>query len=308
MKTNTWTQEETQWLIENYKNQGYLESSRSLNKPLNQIKNKVASLKLKLSPEFNSKLRSSQTFKSWEQRERIASKKIEVINKDIAYSLGMLWGDGHLRTNKHSKSCYMSLGILKNDYLEIHEALLSLGDWKFKERQRKERQLVIESFLWDGALGIYLQELGYAEKSKVDCNKVLEIIPEEFYPSFLQGYIDADGCFYINEKSNLHQFSLAGSYDGDWTSIENILNNLNIKYKIVRRIQKRKNGLTPTGSSIIRITGKINLSKLIEYIYPSLEYTVGLTRKYDKAMQIYNHFKTVKAKINNSHYDDPERR
>ena len=86
------------------------------------------------------------------------------------------------------------------------------------------------------------------------------------------GWIDADGCFYWNEKYKLRQFYISGSYEQNWNVFENQLNLLNVEYKIIRISGKTK-------YSCIRVTGKVNINKIGIYIFNDI---VPFQRKYEK--------------------------
>jgi len=90
------------------------------------------------------------------------------------------------------------------------------------------------------------------------------------------GWIDADGCFYYNKKNNCRQFSIACSYEQDWSIFENLLNDLSITYSISR--QKNKNKY-----SHLRITNKIGINTLGDYIYSDF---IPMKRKHMKYLEI----------------------
>ena len=92
------------------------------------------------------------------------------------------------------------------------------------------------------------------------------------------GWIDADGCFYWNEKYKLRQFYISGSYEQEWKIFENFLNDLDVKYKIIRVNNKNK-------YSHIRVTGKLNIRKIGESIFDDI---IPFQRKYEKYKLIIN--------------------
>ena len=78
----------------------------------------------------------------------------------------------------------------------------------------------------------------YTLDKSLSCPNFLDKITKDKLHYFVRGFFDGDGCFYVNENNNQKQCVLAGSYDQDWTWIEDILKKLNIKYSIKRKIQK----------------------------------------------------------------------
>lgn len=207
-----------------------------------------------------------------------------------AYLLGLLWGDGYLIHPKQTKCKYISLQLVNKDFIDIKQMLFELGDWRISEKKPKNRQIISTATIKNGLIGLYFDTLKFGIKSQISCSHLLELLNPIYHKDFLLGLIDADGCFYYNAKNHLRQFSLAGSYTQDWTGIENLFLKLNIEYKIVRRIQKRKNA-KDSGSSIVRVTNEINLKKLIRYIHPNLDYQFGILRKYNRTMTLFNSFK-----------------
>ena len=109
-------------------------------------------------------------------------------------------------------------------------------------------------------------------KSIASPEKIFNLIPSELKKYFILGWVDADGCFYWNEKYKLRQFYLSGSFEQNWNVFESLLIQLEIEYKIVRVNKK-------TSYSNVRITGKNNILKLGEYIFSDM---IPFQRKYDK--------------------------
>jgi len=89
---------------------------------------------------------------------------------------------------------------------------------------------------------------------------------------FILGWIDADGCFYWNEKHKLRQFYISGSYEQKWDVFEKLLASLGIQYRVIRINKKIK-------YSNIRVTGRENINKLGKYIFDDI---IPFQRKYDK--------------------------
>ena len=70
---------------------------------------------------------------------------------------------------------------------------------------------------------------------------------------------------------------MAGSYDQDWTWIEDIFNDIGVKYTIKQKIQNEKSKY-----SIVYIKRE-SISLFGDYIYKGyLEDNIGLKRKYKK--------------------------
>ena len=87
---------------------------------------------------------------------------------------------------------------------------------------------------------------------------------------FIRGWVDGDGCFYSRNSSS--QFSVAGSYEQDWQAMEDLCEQLEIKYSISHRIHPNSK------SSCLRITNKAGIKKFGEFIYQSRQ-DIGFLRK-----------------------------
>lgn len=212
-------------------------------------------------------------------------------NSESNYLFGFLWGDGWI-----SKIAYrINFQFVKDDYLDLVNCFNSWGKWhiyfKNKSNQNIVRKDSVDISGNSELLFNFLKTHDYDIKSKTSPSKILEVIPNKHHYIFWRGYIDADGCWYYNSKNILRQFSLSGSHDQDWSDFEKLCNNLDIKYTIVRRTQFAKKLNKMTSSSICRITGKYNLLRLGQYIYPKGFDNIGLKRKYDKYTEIINSIK-----------------
>ena len=208
---------------------------------------------------------------------------IDTIEK--AYTLGFLWGDGHLTSSKYkdgnsSDVHYVALEIAKTDLDKIIDLFSVWGEWNLSIRKRENRQEQGQIILIDKYFGWFLTQNDYVVKSNVEPTKILSLIPEELKPYWWRGYIDSDGCFYNNTTQYLNQFSLAGTFQQEWNEAENLFKSLDIlKYsKQYRNTGKSK-------SSTIRINNRKDITKLGSYIY-SDNLPVGLERKYNKYLEI----------------------
>lgn len=192
-----------------------------------------------------------------------------------AYLLGFMWADGYLLYEKKRKE--MRVEIVNDDMVNIKNIFDMTGKWYFITRNRKNRLPQTMASGNNAKLCDYLHENDYKEKSMVSPTKIIKSIPKKFIKYFLRGWSDGDGCFYTNGRTR--HFSICGSYEQDWTAIEQIFNENNIDYKIQRRTHK-------TGKfSVIRVWNKKSLINLSKTLYQDYD-GIGLMRKYDKCQQI----------------------
>lgn len=197
--------------------------------------------------------------------------------KESVYLLGFIWGDGYVSNGGTNKQ--IRIECVSEDIEALKPVLEKTGKWTYNKRMRlnKKREVTIATTS-NKKLINFLVENDYKNKSMATPEKIWNKIPDEFKKYFILGWIDADGCFYHNNKWNLNQFYLSGSYEQDWTVFEKLLNELNIKYKIQRMKNKTK-------YSCIRTTNRKEIKKIGNYIYDNL---IPLKRKHDKYMLIIN--------------------
>lgn len=275
---------QTNFLIKNYPTKGLVWCTEQLPFTKEQILSKVGRLGLKLNYDIYCKSRS-KLYPNRPQRKTGLRLDIENIfsfkDPKSNYILGFLWGDGWI-----SKIAYrVCFQFLKEDYLNLAHCFDSWGKWhtyfKNKSKNNITRKDSVDLSGNSEFLYNFLANNDYGNKSTCSPYKILQSISIDQHHFFWRGYIDADGCWYYNEKNILRQFSLAGSYNQDWSSFENLCRNLDIKYTIQRREQFSKVLNKTTRSSCCRITGKYNLLRLGQYVYPNGFDKIGLKRKYD---------------------------
>lgn len=272
-----------EWLKDNYALLGAKECSKTLGVPNYIVLNFAAKNQMKVSPETRSKIQSYiSTMGHYKKRKKVLSESrdIKITNPEQAYTLGFLWGDGYLNCPKNTKCCYPYIGIQREDFDRVIKTFQSLGNWHIYYRKCNDRKEQGEAYLCNNTMGYFMRTNDYKLKSHTSPKKILSIIPENIKHYWWRGYIDADGCFYINETRNICQFSLSGSYDQDWSKFEELLTFLKIKYRIRRRIQNEK-----SKSSIVSISKRTSITKLGNYLYCG-EKNIGLERKYKKFLAI----------------------
>lgn len=206
-------------------------------------------------------------------------------NEEQSYALGLLWADGWMGQTKGYRAKHLRIEVLEEDFQDFKSALSSIGKLTETVRLRKDRKkAVISALISNKALCEWLFENGFKNKSVQSPINILSHINKQYHKDFIRGWIDGDGCFYVNEKNNCFQFCMAGSYEQDWISFIKILNILKIKYTYKKKTQIQKEKVNKY--SIIRITGLNNLKIFIDYVYKDANFF--LKRKYEKAFIIKN--------------------
>jgi hypothetical protein len=198
-----------------------------------------------------------------------------------SYSLGLLWADGYL--NKPSKQMYLE--VVSEDFFCFLPFIESLGELVYRSRKREGRREQTYCYFRDKEMNNWCINNRFAEKSLISPCGFLNCMSKKNIVSFLLGWVDGDGCFYVNEKNKCYQFTMAGSHDQDWKALEEILIHNDINYTLSRRVNKMNQG-----QSSLRITGKKNLVKFIFLVYSSSDVKFGLPRKKEKAIKILKRF------------------
>ncbi len=196
-----------------------------------------------------------------------------------AYALGLLWADGSMTKNN---SHVLSIETVEEDFNCFLPALQSLGKLSTNKRQRPNRKPQASAYINNKELRNVLFKLGFCEKSKLSPCKIIELLPKKHIKDFVRGWVDGDGCFYVNLKNKQYQFSISGSYEQDWTALKNILDSLGIIYKYWQ--QKQFQHGKENSYSYLRVIHRPSLIKLIDFIYEDASFM--LYRKFEKCKLI----------------------
>lgn len=276
-----YTQEEEQFLIQNYPIYGSRYCSNVLKRDFRTVSNKARSLGLKAGRkkhDSNQKVPTSQF--------------LNIKTKEVAYFLGFFWADGYIRHYKVGNCNHwrIVLEIVEKDAVNISNILDRLGKWIIVKRNRKDSWQTTWSFVTANEdLYNFLKEHGYEEKSTIEPTKILSKIPEEFKYYFWKGFIDGDG--HISIKDYEYQisltFELSGKIDYEWSEIKKVFDKLNItKYYIYKQTSKKDHK-----SSVLRINGK-EIIKL-----KPIFVNFGLDRKTEQFSKIENYLKEKNEKL-----------
>jgi hypothetical protein len=267
MKKHKWTDDEINYVIDNYPIIDRYTCANNLNIPVEQLVYLVRKLGIN-----KSKSIATEYFK-------------QISEPIVAYILGFMWADGNISKDGR----HFNVTGTQSDIEEIEWLFDKIGKWckHFDNREKygwKNAKTLIGS---NPEIHNFLIEYDYDKKSYVSADKILSKIPDELKHYWFRGLIDGDGCFYINEKNYIRQFALTSTYEQDWSYFENLCRKLDIKYCIKRIKTVNKKTGKENKSSVVRIIGK-EIIKLGEFIYFGEEF--GLTRKLEKFKQIYKSY------------------
>lgn len=206
-----------------------------------------------------------------------------ITSPEQSYTLGFLWGDGHLgKIDPSLGRYYAKIEIVKKDYDNVGSFFQCFGKWSEKTRLKYGCQDLTRATLFDGVFGAFLKTNDYDKKSLVSPSKILSVIPINLHEYFWRGFIDADGCFGWNRSG---YFSITGNYRQKWHDFEKLLRHLKIKYTLERKSSY-------SGSiSRISIYNKNGINALGRFIY-NHNNEISLKRKQDKFLSIISGYST----------------
>lgn len=284
------SEEQKQFLINNYPNKGSVYCSEILPFSPKQICSKAHKLGLLLLPEIKKKIqqlngkniKKNKIEKTFEEYHVNPIQFFKPQTREVAYILGILWADGYLL---HKISYIISLQLVLSDLLDIKHIFDFAGKWCFYTRKRPNRKEQGTLTTTNKPLFNFLSQHNYIAKNNKSADSILQIIPDNLKLYWFRGLIDGDGCFYQSKNKMINQFSISSSYNQNWHFAENLFKYLDINYSIRRSQNKSKTN----SSSMIRITGIQNIIKLGSFIYPNNEFDgIGFSRKYNKYICIKN--------------------
>lgn len=211
------------------------------------------------------------------QIKRLHIHHIPRYSPEFCYYLGYLWADGFIDRNPVGYGIYLE--IQEEDGLSILDNLLSIMLFSIKKRQRPGRKPSLTFSINSKVIKNFLFQNDYQNKSIASADKILSLIPESLKHYWFRGYFDGDGNFSVinqtvDNKFKRFEISCYGSYNQNWTFIEKQLNDLNIQYKIIKRV--RSSGL----SSLVLIGKRRDVIKFGKFLYQGKDF--GLKRKKEK--------------------------
>ncbi len=267
-----YTEEEHEFLTKNYPTMGFKFCQAQLNIPNNKLKSKIIRMGLKLTKEAKSNAYKGLNLKTDPNKYSVnPTQFFNIKTSEVAYVLGLLWADGYILKNNKQNS--IRLGVIKEDFDYFITILNKLGEWRIYHRIIKNKKPQGHAEISNRLLVDFLFENDYKSKSHESACKILSKIPEHLKSYWFLGLMDGDGCFYITKKKNRYFISICSSIGQDWTYIENVLKNMNISYRIIRRSSNKGN------SSICQITSRQGILDFGNWIYKS---EMGLPRKRQK--------------------------
>lgn len=290
---NKWSEEEKQFLIENYSNNGVDFCVKKLQRSKSSVCYKAHELNQYINIDVKSN-NISNTRKLNNYSNYDVDKIIDISDKYVAYFLGYFWADGNL-IKRHTYQS--SINLIEDDAVFLYSIMSKFtnawtigkvikktwtdedGNIKIAKNQRRIRTS-------SQKLYNFFYENDFNLKSKVNFNKIWQKIPNNLKKYFILGLFDGDGTFNNQIRNNKYytgEFIITGIYKYDWSILEEYFKLNNIHYKIYNLNVK----LGKVSRFVVR--RKLSLITLYNILYDGDFY--GLKRKYIKYLNYYEKIK-----------------
>jgi len=276
-----WTDNEINFLKENFENKGKKYCSSFLHKSESSIQNKANKLKLYVNRDIVSKNMSKDIIN--------IDDYIEVKNIKISYILGLIWTDGTVGfANNKTKTPVIKHTCVKYDS-DIITGIFKELNWRHFYNENKKsigKNTMSAHWISSRDLGNYLISNNYRSKSLG--TTIYKNFNQNCISHFLRGLFDGDGCFvasnYKNDKYMQFSITFSSNFDQEWKFLTDILNDIKVSYTI--RICKDKLGK----SSQLNINDTLSIYNLCEFMYKD-SYGIRLERKYNKYLEFLEYKK-----------------
>lgn len=210
------------------------------------------------------------------------------ITPHSAYVLGLLWADGYVCSNKGSQQ-YGNIRFISTypDAIHFSEMLKQTGTWgeyRHTDELHNGWKPRFTGYVRNRELADFLLKNDYGSKTTCSADKILKVVPENLHRFFFLGVVDGDGCFSMTPTKKGYynrRFSIASSFDQDWTYFETMLKSIGVSYTI-----ERYEGLSSSFSKV-HVTPVDDIERLGTFLYQTQEVDrVGLDRKYSTFQEI----------------------
>lgn len=190
-RKNLFTEDDINYMINNYKNMEYKEIANYLGFTERQIRGKLNNMGYTKLRDFNKNY-------------------FNEINSDLkAYFLGYIYADGWVIYNESTRNYEFGMGLQSQDKY-ILEALNKEIGGVHKLTHIKPRDKIIEGNITHSGeqdcLRIYSKEIvldliSHGVTPNKTYNYEIPSFPDEYFFDFLRGYIDGDGCYHTNKNN-----------------------------------------------------------------------------------------------------------
>lgn len=199
----------------------------------------------------------------------------EINTNDKAYFLGLLYADGSVREGGYS----FKIVVHKKDIDVVEKLRDKIFLEKLNDRIKggiEEGDKYIRLSVSDVKMVSDLVRHG-CTPNKTFTIRFPNVISKEFYPDFIRGVMDGDGCIYIAKNNKTIKVDFTSNYEFV-KDLKTIIESCG--FRCGKPIQRKKNKLT----GAIQITGRENVIKFLDWLYAGDG--PHMNRKYEKYQQI----------------------
>lgn len=253
-----------------------------------QVKYLAEKLLLKTTFDRRSKSHSGKRLKSFDKYAVDPSLFLIPNSQLIAYILGLLWADGNIQTGKVNS---ISLASTFPDGEYFIPLFLKTGKWRsYRYKSKHGYKDICKISTNNFYLAKFLSENDYNNKLKSP-ETILSKLSDHLINYWFLGFLDGDGSIFY-KKGSRYSITFSGAYDQNWVFLINLCQQLNIKYYISKFISKKNHK-----SSVFGIANLSDVIKLGNFLYSNYQQDgIGLSRKYNKFLEILNIFNAKQNK------------
>ncbi len=271
-----WTDEQIEWIKQNH----------------DKVTTKDAAIKLGVKTWTYKNKRIALGFRK--ERSHVNTIKMDLLNnvasEKIAYLLGFMWADGSLKPiyfKGKISSFGFYMGGAANDFKNLIPLMNELGEFGIRNVILKQtdckRQPQIHFYSYDQVFCKFLYHFEYNVKSTVSPSKIISHLDKNLHSAFWHGFFDGDGSLSVDRKNYCSHLSFCGAGNQSWESLTEMLDELNVKWRLLNEEYTTKTGKVHTCSKI-DLSLRSDIKIVMDYILK--DSTVGLQRKRDKAIEL----------------------
>lgn len=223
----------------------------------------------------------------------------EIDTAEKAYWIGFIWCDGSCR--KSGNNYEFKLGLTREDEGHLY---------KLKDVLEAEQPVRQYSNTKNGSSRFFVSNVYFGKTlydkyglfpHRVSTDKLIALIPKEFYKDFIRGILDADG--FINIKEKQYKTAKREEFRFGFTTHETLITFVNevfLEEGFVERLylQTSKKNSKAKHVKTIQICGNMLAFRILSWLYSGKE-SISLERKYKKAIHIKDYMEAyMEEKLN----------
>lgn len=289
-------QEQKQFLLENYTTLGKVKCQEKTGLTINQITKFASKNNLKINRKVRNRLLSEANKGKIRPKSRKAielSHLNNIKNPWVAYTLGLIWADGHVSYAK------TTITLIEEDMEIVKAGIQNLFPFSFFRKSNS-------NFGWQKSVTAYynsanaseaLWAMGFKDKTCKSPHDLFSSLDKEMKIYFLRGLFDGDGCVH-NTKGNGLTVNFTSHYNQNWVYLENFCKANNIEYRIRKIKELNKTTKKENSRSVFYFLGRGNHLRFCNLIWNSYpKDKIGLDRKYKIFINYLANSRLSKIKI-----------